>query len=475
MDEESGVSTFPIEGSTSDIPVEHLLSLSRTANEKAVEISRAETNYDDMPEYRKKLLVKKNSYTHFASIYFIRYTELSRIIRSKWKDCEAKHVNKILNVKPDELCYLVGTVYMEMQNKPNILAELSRNNWEPAPVLKEKYCSPMDEFWLDDDSGRIKIVGDRLKEEIIVSGIIMSVLGKENSQGEFEVSDIFIAGLPEQIYPMIRMDIDGDDDKYVALISGLNIDTSDVSETRLQIMLEYFTGELGCFPEQQNISSKIARIIIAGNSLATVKMVPDERKQKKYGYDNSLYDAEPLNKLDNFLEKLCSLLPVHIMPGQNDPADSTLPQQPILSNLLPKAGKNPNFHSATNPYWCKFDDVTFLGTSGQNVDDIYKYIEIEDRLILAERTLHWRHMAPTAPDTLWCYPFKDVDPFIIDQMPHVYFIGNQKEFATKLVKGVDQQCTRIILLPSFAESGIVAFLNLNNLKCHTTYFPSTFF
>jgi DNA polymerase delta subunit 2 len=42
----------------------------------------------------------------------------------------------------------------------------------------------------------------------------------------------------------------------------------------------------------------------------------------------------------------------------------------------------------------------FLGTSGQTIDDIYKYIEIEDRLILAERTLHWRHMAPTAPDTL---------------------------------------------------------------------------
>lgn len=41
----------------------------------------------------------------------------------------------------------------------------------------------------------------------------MSVLGKENSQGEFEVSDICIAGLPkqpeqpEQIYPRIQMNI----------------------------------------------------------------------------------------------------------------------------------------------------------------------------------------------------------------------------------------------------------------------------
>lgn len=41
----------------------------------------------------------------------------------------------------------------------------------------------------------------------------MSVLGKENSQGEFEVSDICIAGLPKQpeqpkqIYPRIQMNI----------------------------------------------------------------------------------------------------------------------------------------------------------------------------------------------------------------------------------------------------------------------------
>jgi DNA polymerase delta subunit 2 len=73
-----------------------------------------------------------------------------------------------------------------------------------------------------------------------------------------------------------------------------------------------------------------------------------------------LYDAEPLNQLDNFLERLCSLLPVHMMPGKNDPADSTLPQQPILSSLFPKAGKHQNFHSVTNPYWCEFDDVTYV-------------------------------------------------------------------------------------------------------------------
>lgn len=43
---------------------------------------------------------------------------------------------------------------------------------------------------------------------------------------------------------------------------------------------------------------------------------------------------------------------------------------------------------------------SFLGTSGQNVDDLEKYSEAKDKLEFMERTLRWRHLAPTAPNTL---------------------------------------------------------------------------
>ena len=42
----------------------------------------------------------------------------------------------------------------------------------------------------------------------------------------------------------------------------------------------------------------------------------------------------------------------------------------------------------------------FLGSSGQPINDIYKYSKMEDRLDMLEKTLVWGHMAPTAPDTL---------------------------------------------------------------------------
>ena len=42
----------------------------------------------------------------------------------------------------------------------------------------------------------------------------------------------------------------------------------------------------------------------------------------------------------------------------------------------------------------------FLGTSGQNIDDLFKYSEAKNKLEFMERTLRWRHLVPTAPNTL---------------------------------------------------------------------------
>jgi DNA polymerase delta subunit 2 len=100
----------------------------------------------------------------------------------------------------------------------------------------------------------------------------------------------------------------------------------------------------------------------------------------------------------------------------------------------------------------------FLGGSGQTLDDLHRYTATDDRLALMEQTLHWRHLAPTAPDTLGAcgterpplralyvdtvragagaYPMYERDPFIITgDCPHVYFVGNQPAYGTRLVQG----------------------------------------
>lgn len=104
--------------------------------------------------------------------------------------------------------------------------------------------------------------------------------------------------------------------------------------------------------------------------------------------------------------------------------------QPLHKCLFPGSSVYNTFRSCTNPhcfelenvrYWSWFDNKAsplsnknwnktkmtycvvvfrFLGTSGQNVDDLEKYSEAKDKIGFMERTLRWRHLAPTAPNTL---------------------------------------------------------------------------
>jgi DNA polymerase delta subunit 2 len=108
---------------------------------------------------------------------------------------------------------------------------------------------------------------------------------------------------------------------------------------------------------------------------------------------------------------------------------------------------------------------SFLGTSGQTIDDIDKYTDGREPIQLAESTMFWRHIAPSAPDTLWCYPFQDRDPFIVEQCPDVYFIGNQPRFDTSELVGSKGQRVRVITIPSFAETGCLVLVNLSSLQC----------
>jgi DNA polymerase delta subunit 2 len=95
---------------------------------------------------------------------------------------------------------------------------------------------------------------------------------------------------------------------------------------------------------------------------------------------------------------------------------------------------------------------------------MYKYVPTAatTRLDLAEATLKWRHIAPTAPDTLWCHPFFTIDPFIISETPDIYAIGCQPRFATRLVKDGKRR-SRVILVPSFAQTGILVLVGLKSL------------
>lgn len=440
----------------------------------------------------------------------------------------ANYVKRILDVKQGQICFVIGTVYCSMHLKPDVLEELMREQWLPPQPANERYADPeSDEFYVEDESGRVRLVGDALAanghlRDALVTGVVVALLGTETRSGDFEVADAIFPGVPARGDEQAanggskkkeeEMDVDQieseDKGHWVALLSGLEIEpvraslkvensgsSSEVAqqgtndgamgyverEVRLTMLTDWLMGLGG---EIEGVdAAQITTIILAGNSAAPLPKIDDDRAAGSKANQSGPpppKDAYPTSTLDDFLVDLCSTMHVHLLPGELDPAGVALPQQPIHFSLLPKSAQYTGLHRETNPAWFGVASKKFLGTSGQNVDDLFKYLhetDADSRLNLACRTLDWAHVAPTAPDTLSCYPLNDRDPFLVEEAPDVYFIGNQDRFATRIYDGPQGHPIRVVLLPRFSTTGSVVLVNTTSLACKVVSFdveiPST--
>jgi len=287
---------------------------------------------------------------------------------------------------------------------------------------------------------------------------------------------------------------DGAGNEYVAFISGLDIGSSPASEAQTQVLVDYLTGACGNL-DGQSFASQISRLVVLGNSLAPLgpsgggvdeEKEKEDKKSRRHGNDNASFSPYPIQNLSSHLHDLSQSLAIHILPGDSDPSGSIIPQQALPRAMFGHASSFASFSSETNPTYIRLAtgpqgsdgevdpaDLasssttlirTILATSGQPLNDMCKYIPTvpTTRLDLTEATLKWRHMAPTAPDTLWCHPFFTMDPFIIAETPDIYAIGCQPRFATRLAKDGKRR-SRVILVPSFAQTGILVLVGLKSL------------
>ncbi|KAK0210508.1 DNA polymerase alpha/epsilon subunit B-domain-containing protein [Desarmillaria ectypa] len=430
------------------------------------------------------------SYKHqYSNIYFTRLSELRKSVEERavrrWANVEGnpRIVRRVLEVVKSQLCYIIGTVYMDMPLKPNVLEDIARDHSIPPPPPPLKYCSPEDMILLEDESGRLKLVGERVKAAGLVTGVVVGALGVETSNGEFEVVDLCYPGLPPQSEDGgDMMELDGADE-WIAVVSGLSIGSPSSPDVSLQMLVEYLTGEEGGI-EDQGSAARISRLVIAGNSLAPV-VIPvkgeptaegDEKKSASYNYDTTTFSPHPTQTLAGHLYDIGRVMPIHVLPGEADPSGTILPQQPFPRAMLGPVASLPSFKCETNPTYMRIGSSkgvirTILVNSGQPLNDMFKYVGCppSTRLSILASTLSWRHMAPTAPDTLWCHPYFGVDPFIMRETPDLYIVGGQKKFGTKLVKEDGRRC-RLVLVPEFARTGTVVLVNVQSLEVKTVRF-----
>ena len=115
-----------------------------------------------------------------------------------------------------------------------------------------------------------------------------------------------------------------------------------------------------------------------------------EMKSSTFSLRKEVPDNSPfMNILDAYLNALSKSVPVDIMPGDMDPTNNQLPQQPLNQVLFPRSAVNGNLTSVTNPHEFSIDGVRFLGTSGQNVTDILRYSRLADPVDALEAIVKW--------------------------------------------------------------------------------------
>ena len=526
-------------------------------------------------------------------------------------------------------------------------------------------------------AGRKAILPMQRLIESLVTGVVIAILGSVTESGELAVEDICVPGFatgfetsPEILKhplryfnPGFETNIGGSVDVspitqkplYVLLVSGLAADSrsNQHSEGRtnpvaLQLLSDYVSGMAGSENETRESSSRIVRVIIAGGligrpaltaasaakiaaaaSASSSAMVSSTQVSGLSGSSSSFFSdrnisigeqeaaTEALREADAFLTQFAASVPVDVMPGESEPANHMLPQQPLHACLFPLAGRLSSVHAVTNPYSCEFNMessitsvtaseepktqadnrsnvVSFLGSSGQPVIDILRYSSnsslmtpgdelgllegltfdaplvgnnksgqsasnallsssssssssfaaasaasmdidkeeggggggggmlsasssivlnegedmlaakgesVADVLMVTSRaidvqgtgagagadermragaggdeivdkmseldvltnTLFWRMLAPTAPDSLTCFPFTETDPFVIRDIPNVFFSGGCKSFGTRLIVNKDNtQRVRVICVPEFSATHTAVLVDVNS-------------
>ncbi|KAJ8932497.1 hypothetical protein NQ314_014617 [Rhamnusium bicolor] len=390
-------------------------------------IERVSVNYKNLSQ---KFSEQTSDYNkQYCGIYLARLKEMETLLRKrieiKWGD---RHpiikLHKLAEEQYDK-CVVIAMLFKDQKLKPSILKQLAEaTKLTPQPILHH-FTDDSDQLFIEDELQRYQLLGT-LNGKNLVTGIACALLGTDMGKGKFMVEDYVFAGYRPQVeIPLFSEDI------FVIFLSGLDFVNHQNFIPNLELCIHWLSGMLG----DDETVSRIARIIIAGNSMRTKAEKQKLTMMMTSRIVESQDSIESVKTFDYFLLQLCQLVDVDVMPGENDPSNHILPQKPMHYCMFPQSAVYKSLNQVPNPYFCSLDELKIFGTSGQPVRDIMRFSEVTDPLDALEYCLKWNHLAPSAPDTLGCFPYYDKDPFIIDDCPHVLFAGNQTEFSTRIVTG----------------------------------------
>lgn len=362
-------------------------------------------------------------------------------------------------------CIVIGTIFKRMNLQTDIIGGLTKGDFNvKIEQYLGHYTSREHCLVLEDADESISLTGN-INPQIYVTGVVVALLGRAIDEGSsFTVKDICFAEPNRQLLyeysnegdnnftssvrndpgPSIDIALSNKQPIYLMVVSGLgfhqDMKKRSLLTRALQDMIDFIWG--GSKFAEDNRSSRVARILVAGDSLLESRLIPDEEYSSQNGdvaikmkqsrqvkpYTGSI---QAVKHMDDFFAQLSKTINVDVMPGPSDPSSHLMPQQPFHPCMFPKSCMFPTFNCITNPHHAIHNDkVEVFATSGQNIDIVSRFSALTDPIEIMKCHLLWGNCAPNAPDNLYSCPYEDEDPYVIDFIPDLYIAGCQEHYRT---------------------------------------------
>jgi len=449
-------------------------------------MSSTKENLRVMPKYKntsEKYRLSSNDYqiNLYYRQYFLVYRTRLNLLRQRLLDQANRELGH--DVEPLELdklahgkkSLIIGVLIKKSKKRPSVLTEFELPNFrreseevdgedeemEDKITIYDSVCSVEDKIELEYSKQRITLCGEIDKDDY-VTGYVVGLYGSRTSDDLFSVDKVIYPELAPQVeWPMSV------EETYVMFLSGVGMD-SDMTrnETTLLALTQLLDWIYGCSSDEEvELARKVSRIVFAGDSVQISSREIGDFKITKIGQKMN-FEPTALEQLDRVIENFVRTIPVDLMSGPNDICDPMLPQQPMVVRAFDKCYRygNEMFNLVTNPYSFEIDGVQFLGTSGQNVHDLLKYTRGHPPLAIMRQFIQLSYLLPTCPDTLDGFPLQDHDPFVIEQIPHVFFAGNQTDYEVEKCTFENGARALLMTIPKFSQRHEAVLLNVKTLE-----------
>ena len=401
----------------------------------------------------------------FSSQYFNIYRHRLNELRLKIDTEEHTniYVDRITEVKQDQHVFLIGIIVrshkMRASNIEKYIVKVGSMDSRPSIG---NFSSKDDQVFIEDENGRLTVDTSHLDTEWsdLVTGVVLGIRGVIKEDATLQALDlIYPKAIPFKQVTAFK-------DEYICFISGLEIGNPNMSHSILNNLTDFF---MGMFDEDDEISSKITRLVIIGDSI--YKPIAARTVDRRAVGENELKGFQEmsasLKQLDTIVAELSGLFPVDLVPGELDPTNASWPQQALSPYLFPKSSYYAALQSVPNPYEFEVDAVSFLCSSGQNIAAMAQFVPVDKTEIqLMNLNMKIKHLAPNAPDALQCIPMQQNDPFIVKKLPNCYLLGNSKEFRTAF----SDDRVRLITVPKFSCSKSIVFVHRYTLEPREFFF-----